>query len=49
MIFDGFDWDDGNWPKCAIHGLTKDEIEYVLATGFTLYDDPNTTATEKTV
>ncbi len=24
---DGFDWDEGNWPKCAKHGLTKTEIE----------------------
>lgn len=30
MRFDGFDWDDGNWPKCARHGLTKAEIEAVL-------------------
>ena len=26
----GFDWDDGNWPKCAKHGLSKDEIEFAL-------------------
>jgi len=25
--FDGFDWDDGNWPKCGMHGLGKDDIE----------------------
>ena len=25
-MFD-FDWDDGNWPKCGKHGLTKTEIE----------------------
>jgi uncharacterized protein len=31
MRVDGFDWDDGNWPKCAKHGLTKDEIEDVFA------------------
>lgn len=30
MRIDGFDWDDGNWPKCAKHGLSKDEIEFVL-------------------
>lgn len=30
MKLDGFDWDEGNWPKCAKHGLSKDEIEYVL-------------------
>jgi uncharacterized protein len=27
----GFQWDDGNWPKCAKHGLSKAEIEYVLS------------------
>lgn len=26
----GFDWDEGNWPKCAKHGVSKAEIEYVL-------------------
>lgn len=26
----GFDWDEGNWPKCAKHGLAKPEIEYAL-------------------
>jgi uncharacterized DUF497 family protein len=23
----GFDWDEGNWPKCGKHGVTKAEIE----------------------
>jgi len=27
----GFQWDDGNWPKCAKHGLSREEIEYVLS------------------
>ena len=26
----GFDWDDGNWPKCGKHGVTQTEIEEVL-------------------
>lgn len=26
----GFDWDDGNWPKCSKHGVSKAEIEHVL-------------------
>ena len=25
--FDGFDWDDGNWPKCGKHGVAQEEIE----------------------
>lgn len=31
MDIDGFNWDDGNWPKCAKHGLTKNDIEAVFA------------------
>lgn len=27
----GFDWDEGNWPKCAKHGVEKNEIEYALS------------------
>jgi len=23
----GFDWDDGNWPKCGQHGVSREEIE----------------------
>ncbi len=30
LPIEGFDWDDGNWPKCAKHGLTKAEIEHAL-------------------
>jgi len=26
----GFDWDDGNWPKCGKHGVSKEEIEAVF-------------------
>lgn len=25
-----FDWDKRNWPKCAKHGVSKDEIEYIF-------------------
>jgi len=31
MNIAGFDWDAGNWPKCAKHGVSKDEIEYALS------------------
>jgi len=27
----GFQWDDGNWPKCGKHGLSKAEIEAAFA------------------
>jgi uncharacterized DUF497 family protein len=26
----GFNWDEGNWPKCAKHGVSQAEIEDVL-------------------
>lgn len=29
----GFDWDDGNWPKCGSHGVSREEIEFVLREG----------------
>ncbi len=25
MKIAGFDWDDGNWPKCGKHGVTREE------------------------
>ena len=28
--FDRFEWDDGNWPKCGTHGVTKEEIELLF-------------------
>ncbi len=34
---DGFDWDAGNWPKCAKHGLSKQEIEEVFEGNHTAY------------
>lgn len=30
MQFSGFDWDDGNWPKCGKHGVSREEIESLL-------------------
>lgn len=24
------EWDEGNWPKCAKHGVSKEEVEWVL-------------------
>jgi len=26
-----FEWDSGNWPKCGKHGVSREEVEYVLA------------------
>ena len=34
------DWDDGNWPKCGQHGVSKAEIEAVFASGPSVVEDP---------
>lgn len=47
MQFDGFDWDDGNWPKCAKHGLSKDEIESVFEFDPGIYLDPDHSSSEQ--
>jgi len=36
----GFDWDDGNWPKCGKHGVSREEIEYVLLNEPVIRVDP---------
>ena len=33
MYIHGFDWDQGNWPKCGRHGVKKNEIEALFKTG----------------
>ena len=41
MLFDGFDWDDGNWPKCAKHGVAREEIEAIFyEPSFRVFPDP---------
>jgi len=42
----GFDWDDGNWPKCAKHGVAKNEIEYALSHTPRVLPDRNSPAEE---
>lgn len=39
--FDGFDWDDGNWPKCAKHGLSRMEIEAVFLNTPSVFAHPD--------
>jgi uncharacterized protein len=39
MQFSGFDWDEGNWPKCGKHGVSKDEIESVFENDPGIYED----------
>lgn len=36
----GFDWDDGNWPKCGKHGVSQAEIESVFQGAPAIYADP---------
>lgn len=36
-----FDWDDGNWPKCGKHGVSKEEIEQVLMGTPAVMPDPH--------
>ena len=33
MKIEGFEWDEGNWPKCGKHGLEREEIEAVMREG----------------
>ena len=33
MRITGFDWDDGNWPKCGKHGVSREEIERLFVAG----------------
>ena len=40
MEIDGFDWDDGNWPKCGKHGVTREEIEQVFLGDPAVMADP---------
>lgn len=46
MRIDGFDWDGGNWPKCARHGLSKVQIESTFDGELGIFDDPFDAADE---
>ena len=37
----GFDWDDGNWPKCGKHGVSRAEIEELLLNTPAVMPDPH--------
>lgn len=41
MKIAGFDWDDGNWPKCGKHGVSREEIEQVLMGTPAVMPDPH--------
>jgi uncharacterized DUF497 family protein len=34
-------WDEGNWPKCGKHGVSREEIEELFTDGPTVEDDPH--------
>lgn len=40
MNIAGFEWDDGNWPKCGKHGVSRAEIEEVFAGTPAVLADP---------
>jgi uncharacterized DUF497 family protein len=40
MKIAGFDWDNGNWPKCGKHGVSREEIEQVLLDKPVVLADP---------
>ena len=37
----GFDWDEGNWPKCGKHGVPKTDIEAVFLNAPAVMADPH--------
>ena len=41
MRIAGFGWDEGNWPKCAKHGVSREEIEQVLLGTPSVMPDPH--------
>lgn len=41
MKIAGFDWDEGNWPKCGKHGVSREEIEEVLMNQPAVLPDPH--------
>ena len=40
MKVTGFDWDEGNWPKCGKHGVSRAEIEEVFTGAPAVETDP---------
>ncbi len=46
MKVGGFDWDAGNWPKCAKHGVTREALETAFAGELVFFKDPFDTSIE---
>ena len=43
MKIQGFEWDEGNWPKCGKHGLEREEVEQAIQNAAFIIPDPNDT------
>lgn len=43
----GFDWDIGNLQKCQKHGVSAEEIEYVLSQPVWVFPDPQHSQSEE--
>jgi len=41
MKISGFNWDDGNWPKCGKLGVSQEEVEQVLMGTPAVMSDPH--------
>jgi len=41
MKISEFEWNDGNWPKCGKHGVSREEIEQVLLGNPAVMPDPH--------
>ncbi|MEM7652327.1 MAG: BrnT family toxin [Pseudomonadota bacterium] len=46
LQFHGFDWDQGNWPKCGNHGVSKSEIEELFSGVLSILPDPSHSSEE---
>ena len=43
----GFDWDEGNWPKCGKHGVSRAEIEQAFVNGPAVFAHPERSMDEQ--
>jgi len=41
MVITEFEWDEGNWPKCGKHGVSREKIEQVLLATPAVISDPH--------
>lgn len=43
----GIEWDAGNWPKCGKHGVSQEETEALLTSGYAAVLPDRTTRSEE--